>query len=151
MGLADVVQAEEAIGRMITLITGVAHKPVFVGVYGSANHGKTHFSRRVQKERRDSANSVVRVLNGPEEFGHYSIVDTYLINITLTDPANRHGKSSPERDLRKIVKRDYDLSIAVVNPSLHNIDVEACRGLYDLVVLNPNSKVKMPIKVPVNL
>jgi len=143
MGLAEVVRIEEATDKILELTRDKVHKPVMVGVYGVPNHGKTYFTLQFMREA-ETKGKLVAYSNGPEDLRFFSRANYYLVNFPLSNPTSIFNLTSATRQLKGQIGRGYDLHIAVVNPRMHNIDMDACKALYDLVVLNPDSKVKLP-------
>ncbi len=148
MGLADVVQIEDAPARLKALVQQGEQQPRMIGVYGFPDEGKTHFCKTV-REAYGNENDPWKVMfvDGIEQVGRYPCTEYYLVQI----PAQITTKEVNNELLKRAIGRPFDLHVVVVNPNVrekttaperYKTFLAYLQSRCDLVVENPKAEPK---------
>ena len=124
---------DEALDLIEVKSLQIVVKPVLVAVYGSSNGGKTFFQ---SKAREKLPNTGITASHDTEQAYRYANHFDYLFI---------HAVASPQEvceQTRKYLGRDTDVNVFIYNPNLFSPDLEAITREYDILILNPDSKVK---------
>jgi len=145
--LAEIVSFEESFDRIRNIAQRIKHKPVVIGVYGLQNHGKTYFTRKAFDSLAKGSNPF-NVLTTKDNkrlvdshLGYFDRAEFYFVEAATT-PEREFVLRETNREFRNIKGRDIDLNVLILNPNLYKADIGECRRIYNLIIENPDSKIK---------
>ena len=140
-GLTGIVEIEESYDKIIALAGGIPRRPVIIVVYGMPHHGKTFFIQEFINCR--AQGSLVIGTHDPEKDESYEKSDFYLIETQIGCPGDTCSVEAMKRQVRRALNKDVDLHVLVNNPNLYTPDLDKCRRVYNLTILNRASKEKL--------
>lgn len=156
---------ETALGRIIELsrqsVQAIGNSRAFlIAVYGWPNHGKTYLMTRIQQcLAGDVGIDVSRCGGAPSEgdFQNLARQERDVANLSIVrgwivlyhcgwekGPNYLRRTDDPNALAQKILRRTMDLNVWIYNPKISN---GSPMGEYDLIIRNPNSVEKDPIRV----
>ena len=124
---------DEALDLIEAKSLQIGVKPVLVAACGMPDFGKTFFQSKAMEKL---PNTGITASHDAEQAYRYADHFDYLFI---------HAVASPQEvceQTRRYLGRDTDINVFIYNPNLFSPDLETITGEYDIVILNPDSKVK---------
>lgn len=146
MKLAEILGIEESFEKIREIASSKNSKPIVINVIGIPCHGKTTFMRKFHEKFYDPNNpDSVRSSHGSENLKGFDEADYFLLHTAITYPENSASIFSINSDIELRKGRGTDINLLVLNPLDYNADLDVCKKMYDLIILNPHSYVRKPL------
>lgn len=140
MELAEIVGIEEAFEKVREIVSSKKSKPIILNVIGIPAHGKTYFMRKFHEKFYDPCNPYsVRSSHGPENLKGFDEAYYFLLHTPLSYPEDSSSIVAVSSDLECRKGRKTDINILILNPLYYNANLEVCKKMYDLIILNPKT------------
>ena len=139
---------EAIIGKINTQIGELEYRPLLISIYGGMNSGKSYIIDKVGLHFEKEG---LRIYQGqgapsPSFFEHMqSYQKSRDVNICLFHYCGSRSemKEDPNSLAKALLGRDLNLNVGIYNPNHgKNWNDEYVTGEFDIVIRNPNSKVK---------
>lgn len=151
----NIVSLEEGLRETFRVIGLTEDDPVLIAVYGAIDSGKTYFIEKIKRKVEPLGLVVVGYGTAPTEHTFRRIkrmeknINVYLFHCAwYRFDSELYEKLSGHEDpgilARKILDRDVTLEVLIHNPNHTSryYDPRRDAHLYDMVILNPDSRRK---------
>jgi len=110
-------------------------RPILVAVCGMPNSGKAFFQFRARE--RFPNTGITASHDTAHAYETVQSLDYLFIHAACVSSPNEVSEQT-----RKYVGKDIDFNIYIYNPQRNNVDIERLLDEFDLVIPNPQAKVK---------
>ena len=110
-------------------------RPILVAVCGMPNSGKSFFQSRARE--RFPNTGITASHDTPHAYKTVQSLDYLIIHAACVSSPNEVSEQT-----RKYVGKGIDFSVYMYHPQRNNVDIKRLLGEFDLVITNPQAKVK---------
>lgn len=151
----NVYDFNNGVQAIIDAVDRIQETPILIAVYGAINNGKSYLISRLEEHYRARGRPAIGYGGAPcdhtfDFIKSHPEIDLYIFHCAWFRHYNKMfvevtSHEEPNSLAPKMLGRDIDFNIAVINPNMLRTPLGDSRReayLYDFILLNPDSVVK---------